>query len=99
MNTDLLRYTNGDVAPPRRDRELAKNGKKVFDDVRLAALRIDGAFALAAHIMEGAKELDDFASRLAQGDPIIRALLTDIEVTGLRQAAAIQRNVYSPWNL
>lgn len=98
MDNGLMLYSSG--APvPGRDRKVAKQGKDVFDEVRLRGMQIDGAMALAGHIMEEAVELDAKRLSLAAGDPMTAALLADIEATALRQAKAIQSSLYSRWGI
>lgn len=97
MDNKLVRYTNGEVAVPYRDRSVAKRAKDVFDEVRLNALKADGAMALAGHIMEGVVELDNLRREISQGDPALEAMLMSFESTALRQMAKIQRELYDPW--
>lgn len=98
MNNDLMRYGDGDRPPPR-DRKLARSAKEAVDEVRLAALRADGAMALAAHIMEGFVGLDDFRKSLSGGDPLKDTMLMDIEAAALRQVRGIQTGLYNRWDV
>lgn len=99
MNNELIRYTSSSAPMSRRNRKVTQQSKQVYDEVRMAALKNDGSMALAAHIMEGFVQLDARRMELAQGEPALSALLTDIEMTALRQAKLIQSKLYNDWGL
>lgn len=100
MSNELLRYLNGDAPVARSDRAVARQGKAVYDEVRLKALQVDGAMALAGHMMEGITTLDLKRQTLARasGSQELNVLLAQIEGTALAQAQQIQQKLYK-WDL
>jgi hypothetical protein len=98
VNNELMKYTKGEPAP-LRDRRVAKQAKKVYDEVRLSALQMNGATALAAHTMETLMELDAHRRRLAGDDPVTNQMLVEIELTAVRQVGRIQSNLFNQWGM
>ena len=78
-------------------RQQAQQFANVRHDVQVTACRLDGAAALAGYTMERAVQLDAQRRALADGDPLLDAILTDIEVTFLQQAKAIGRRAFDSW--
>lgn len=97
--SQLERYTTGEVTPHRADRAVAAQAKALYDQVRIAAFKVDGAFALADHIMQKAVVLDEHRRALAGDDPITNQMLAEIEVAAVRQATNIQRKLFDAWGL
>lgn len=97
VKNELIRYTTGQEVVPMRDRAVAKRAKVVRDDTRIAALKSDASMALAAHIMEGLVGLDNYRQQLAQDDPMIKAMLMEIEAAAIRQAKSIQNGLHNDW--
>ena len=95
--SDLIKYTQGSEVVPLRDRRVARQAKKVYDDVRLAALKAEGLMALSGKLMEELVELDAFRRELTQRDPALDALLLDIELAAARQVKSIQNHLYGPF--
>jgi len=98
VDNELTRYGKGTEVVPTRDRKVAKRARETVDEVRLAALKADGAMALGAHLMEGLVGLDDQRRSLSGGDPITDALLMEIEASTIRQCKGIQNNLYNGWS-
>ena len=73
--------------------------KSVQDEVRLTAIKAEGALALAAHIMEGVIGLDEHRKSISAGDPVTDVLLTEIEVAAVRHVKSIQGSLYNNWRL
>lgn len=96
---ELIGYSQGSQLVPARDRRVGKQAKQVYDDVRLRGMQVDGAMALAAHVMDEAVQLDQKRLALAGTDPVLNGLLSDIEATALRQAKSIQQGLFSRWGL
>lgn len=94
---DLMPYADGSQRVRRRDRDVAKDAKAVYDEVRLAAFKARGALELGAHVMDGVMELDEHRRELAGDDPVTVGLLAEIERQAINSAKAIQRNLYNRW--
>lgn len=100
MDGNLMRYNDGSgTRVPRVDRPVARDAKKVHDEVRLAAFKADGALALGGHIMEGVVGLDETRRNLAKDDPVLNALLADIEQTALFAAKKVQKNLFNDFGV
>lgn len=100
MNNELVRYATGEVKPLKQDRAMAVKAKKVYDEVRITGLKVDGAIALAGHVMEKVSELDAQRRALAGDDPVTNQILVDIELHAMAQVKSIQNSLYKPnWNL
>jgi hypothetical protein len=99
MSSNDLRRCLGLEMPttPAPSRNVGRRVQAVYDDVHYAGVKIDGAYALAGHAMEGAIGLDNWRRALAHGDPAQSAILLDIERTALAQAHRIQANLYNRW--
>lgn len=97
--SELLPVAKGEVRPALRDRDVARRAKKLFDDTRMAGMKVDASMALAGHIMQAAVELDTKRQAIAGSDPILNQLLIEIEATAIRQAQAIQSNISNGWGL
>lgn len=97
--SELLPVAKGEIRAPFRDREVAKRSKKVFDETRLAGLKVDATIALAGHIMQSIATLDAQRVAIAANDPILSALLAEIETTAIVQAKSIQNKLQNNWGL
>lgn len=99
MNNELVRYATGEVRPRVGEIKVARQAKAVHNEVRLAALKSDGALALAAHVMEGIIGLDERRRALAQDDPVTNEMLVRIEMAAVGHINSIQLNLYNGWRL
>jgi hypothetical protein len=99
MDDKLVPYLRGEVRAPSQDRALMRRAKPIYDDVRLSGLMVDGAFALGAHIMEGATSLDDRRRLLAGNDPGLNTILARIEATTLQQVEELQSRLLDDYGL
>lgn len=99
MHNDLIPYVTGEVRVSRHDREVAARAKRVYDEVRLSAVKADGAMALGAHIMEGTAQLDAHRRQLAGNNEALNAVLCEIELTTIRQAQTIQRQTFNRFGI
>lgn len=98
MNDDLMRFFTGERTP-RPDRAIVSQARQTRGEVQIAGFKADGAMALAGHIMEGVVDLDAHRRMLAGQDPLLNALLADIEQTALFSVKKIQTSLYSQWKL
>lgn len=92
-----MKMAKGEVRPNRIDRPIADAARIVYDDVRISALQIDGAIALAGHAMEGLLELDAHRQILAADDLSTHTLLGEIQQQAVAQVKKIQRNLFNDW--
>ena len=99
MDNQLVRYVNHDVPVPWRDRDVARQAQKYYNEVQLADFKAAGTFALAAKIMQGAAELDDVRQQLAGNDPVRSAMLADFEAVAFSKAKHIQRGLFHDFGL
>ncbi len=94
MNNELLLYSRGEMDIPRHDRAIARQGKDVYDSVRLAGMQADGSMALATNIMYQAVALDRTRRQLAGDDANLNGILARIELNALEHVAGIQRTLF-----
>lgn len=95
MSNELMRYARGQEPVPWHERRATKQAKEVLNEVRLADLEVQGAFALASKIMEKAVDLDSYRQSLSRGDTVVNMMLADIQIMAMRQAHSIQSNLYT----
>lgn len=81
-----MRYVRGDIRPPALDRQVARRGRRAYDDARYIGLRMDATYALAGHAMEGLVDLDTHRKRLAGDDDGLNMQLLDIQRTAAQAA-------------
>lgn len=103
MSGDIVRFPGGGGVEGRRRNDYRKavniSTRVVYDEVRLTALKSDGAMALAAHIMQEATYLDRVRRELAEDDPVTANMLAQFEATAFEQAKRLQRGLYSGFDL
>lgn len=99
--SELERWANPSsrLVPSRDERIHRKAVEKVVNDTRLTGLKVDAEAALAGRIMERAVDLDSYRKHLANGDPVLDAVLTRIEVGFVDKAGRIQRQFGSEFPL
>jgi hypothetical protein len=92
MTNELERWANPNsrLVPSRDERLHRRAVGKLVTETRFAGLRVDAEAALTGRIMERAVDLDTYRKRLANGDPVLDAVLTHIEVTFVDKAGRIQ---------
>lgn len=95
MNNELMLYARGYLPVRRGDRQVAKLGKQIYDETRVAGLKATATLALASHMMEGISELDQHRKRLAGDDPMLNALLGQIEMGAIRKLSGIQTSLFT----
>lgn len=87
------------LVPSRGDRTHKKAVEQLVRETRFAGLKIDAEAALTGRIMERAVDLDGYRKSLANGDPVLDAVLTRIEVGFVDKAGRIQRQFGSEFPL
>lgn len=99
--SELERWANPSsrLVPTRDERVHRRAVEKVVNDTRLTGLKVDAEAALAGRIMERAVDLDNYRKHLANGDPVLDAVLTRIEVGFVDKAGRIQRQFGSEFPL
>jgi hypothetical protein len=97
--SELQKYVSGQQAVAHADRQLVKQAKKVYDDVRLAAFKADGAVELGKHIMAKIAELDAARVEIAKDDPVRNMAMAEIEMAVVRQVLSIQKSLDRGWGL
>ena len=88
----------------RRDRSLPKrmsgDALQVVEEVRLAALKADGAIELGKHLCD---ELADFSleveDRARHSSTATAMVLAEIEATTVSKVQKIQRGLYNTWGI
>jgi hypothetical protein len=99
MSSELMKYSTGEVAPPRVERGVARQAKRVYDRTRLGGFEVDAQVALAGHAMEKIIELDTRRRELAGSDPGLNALLGDVELHAVRNIKRTMDRANGGWNL
>lgn len=99
--SDLQQWADGrsSIVPSRDERQHQKAVSKLVRDTRLTGLRVDAEAALTGKIMERAVDIDNYRKQLANGDPVLDAVLTRIEVGFVAKVERIQHNFGSEFPL
>ena len=86
MSNELERWANPSIrlVPSRSQRQHKKAVERVVQETQLGGLKIDAEAALTG--------LDSYRRQLANGDPVLDAVLTRIEIGFVDKACRIQRN-------
>ncbi len=96
MPNELERWANGGraISPlvSRAERTHQKAVAHLVRETKFNGLKVDAEAALTGRIMERAVDLDQYRKSLANGDPVLDAVLTRIEVGFVDKAGRIQRN-------
>ena len=101
MSGELERWASpgNNLIPSREQREHNKAMQKVVRETKLNGLKVDAEAALTGRIMERAVDIDAYRKALANGDPVLDAVLSRIEVNFVDKAARIQRQMGSEFPL
>lgn len=99
--SELERWANPSkgIIPSREERAHRRELDHVVRETKLAGLKVDAEAAVTGRIMERAVDLDNYRKSLANGDPILDAVLTRIEVGFVDKAQRIQKNLGSEFPL
>lgn len=76
----------------RDERTHKKAIERLVNETKFAGMQVDAEAALTGRIMERAVDLDGYRRSLANGDPVLDAVLTRIEVGFVDKAQRLQRN-------
>ena len=87
------------MIPSRDERAHAKQVAKLVRETRHAGLKVDANAALTGRIMERAVDIDGYRKPLANGDPVLDAVLARIEIGFVDKAERVQRNFGSEFPL
>ena len=90
---------NSGLVVSREERVHRRAVARLVNETRFAGLKVDAEAALTGRIMERAVDLDTYRKRLANGDPVLDAVLTRIEVTFVDKAGRIQSQFGSEFPL
>lgn len=87
------------ILPSREAKRHNKAVERMVNDTKIAGLQVDAEAALTGRIMERTVDLDQYRRQLSNGDPVLDAVLTRIEVGYVDKAIRIQRNFGSEFPL
>lgn len=87
------------ILPSREAKRHSKAVERMVNDTKIAGLQVDTEAALTGRIMERTVDLDQYRRQLSNGDPVLDAVLTRIEVGYVDKAIRIQRNFGSEFPL
>lgn len=98
---ELERWANPSprLVPSRDERNRKKAVEQLVHETKFAGLKVDAEAALTGRIMERAVDLDNYRKSLANGDPVLDAVLTRIEVGFVDKAQRVQKNFGSEFPL
>lgn len=101
MSNELERWGNAskNIIPSKEERAHRRELDKIVRETKRAGLQVDAEAALTGRIMERAVDLDTYRRSLANGDPVLDAVLTRIEVGFVVKAQRIQKNFGSEFPL
>ena len=99
MSSELMKYSTGEVVPPRVERRIAKAAKQIYDQTRLLGFEADAQAALTGHIMEKAVEIVGKGRELAGDDVALDLLLSDIARNAVRNLKRTQDRLGNGWQL
>lgn len=92
-----MKYSTGEVVPPRVERKVAKAAKKIYDQTRLLGFEAEAQAALTAHIMEKVVELVTRSRELAGDDVALDLLLSDLVRNTVRNMKRTQDRLSGGW--
>lgn len=94
MPNELERWAENKRAliPTREERQHTRAVANLVRETKFQGLKVDAEAALTGRIMERAVDLDNYRRQLANGDPVLDAVLSRIEVGFVDKAQRIQRN-------
>jgi hypothetical protein len=98
--SELERWANpASIIPSRDERAHSKAVQRLVRETKFNGLKVDAEAALTGRIMERAVDIDEYRKALANGDPVLDAVLTRIEVQFVDKAARIQKSFGSEFPL
>ncbi len=101
MSNELERWASpsSSILPSREAKRHNKVVERLVNETKLSGLKVDAEAALTGRIMERAVDLDHYRKSLANGDPVLDAVLTRIEIGYVDKAVRIQRQFGSEFPL
>lgn len=101
MANELERWANAGsrLIRSRLERNQKRAVDKLVQETKLTGLQIDAEAVLARRIMKRVVELDGYREELADGDPVLDAVLAHVEVGFADKASRIQRQFGSEFPL
>lgn len=101
MSSELERWAKPQqsIVVSREQRQHNRAVANLVNETKFAGLKVDAEALLTGRIMERAVDLDGYRKSLANGDPVLDAVLTRIEVNFVDKAARIQKNFGSEFPL
>ncbi|RNI17027.1 hypothetical protein [Flexivirga caeni] len=100
MSNELERWADArhSLIPSKEERQHSRAVAGLIRETKFHGLKVDAEAALTGRIMERAVDLDNHRRQLANGDPVLDAVLARIEVGFVDKAQGIQRNFGSPFH-
>lgn len=99
MTGDLVRPGTGYTPVPLfgsgLEKHVARETNNIVAEVQLAGRRAEGQIAFAGHVMQGLTELNAYKRQLAQDDPSLSLILSEIEMNAARACSRVQRDLFS----
>lgn len=94
MSNELTRWAENrpNMMPSRAEREHSRAVSALVRATQFEGLKIDAEAALTGRIMERTVDLDNYRRSLANGDPVLDAVLARVEVGFVDKAQRHQRN-------
>lgn len=101
MTNELIRWATPQqpIITNRDERQHNRAVANLVRETKFAGLKVDAEAALTGRIMERAVDLDSYRKTLANGDPVLDAVLTRIEVNFVDKASRIQKGFGSEFPL
>lgn len=87
------------IIPSKDQRQHQKAVSRLVMETKINGLKVDAEAALTGRIMERTVDLDHYRRQLADGDPVLDAVLTKIEVGYVDKAIRTQRQFGSEFPL
>lgn len=94
MSSELERWASPSrgLISSRDERTHKKAVDRLANETKFAGLKVDAEAALTGRIMERAVDLDSYRKSLANGDPVLDAVLARIEIGFVDKAQRVQRS-------
>jgi len=80
MDSELMRYANGEVRPSLQDRRRAARARGIRNDVQEGDFKIRAIGALIEDAMDVMSEVDDHRDKVANGNPAKNTILAQFEL-------------------
>ena len=87
---DFYRAARGEPVSQRMDRRTMQAAREIFNETGLARLELDAIANVAECALNRSLDLDTLRRSLAQDDPALNMMLSEIQATAMRQIRAVQ---------